>query len=451
MQSVAPFVQLSKNGKYFVTKDGQPFFWLSDTWWYGLTDRTSQDVFEKLVKQRAAQGFTVVMMVVGVPPEVPLDSLEAKSDGHFPFTENFSPNPNYFEAIEKKITVMVHHGIVPCLVGGWGPQIQKVGVQKFTRFWDEMLTSFSRYPVQWCLTGEVDLTTLSPQQPGLLKQTISLLPDSLKNILRAVKHKIVSKSTPTSTVNTQVKDWLKVAEHIVNADKTGRVLLVHPHTQQPVSQILGNPRWLKVDSIQSGHSTDSRLFLSSQAVAQSRQSAFINLEPLYEGILGNDDPEFQRYAFWMSILGSAKGHTYGADGLWNMRDGDSFLGHWGDTSWKEAVERPGAEQLGKAKKWLESVVEWWTLSPAIESITPHWESSEEKVFSPLCAKTTNDDHLCYFPLSRPTQQYNWLPGKWMIQLFNPSTMELITTLSGAQTFLDLSSYPHDVLLFAKKQ
>ncbi|MBW7955331.1 DUF4038 domain-containing protein [Patescibacteria group bacterium] len=446
-------LKLSANNQFLATTNDKPFFWLADTWWYGLTDRAAwPEPFQDLVKKRVEQGFTVAMVVVGVPPEVPIESNEARSDGQHPFLENFEPNPAYFSAIKKKVAYMVEHGLVPCIVGGWGPQIQVIGRHNMECFWREIIHHLSDYPVVWCLTGEVDLFTVSTSTQSQKHKLVSFLPESIKRVLRKLKPVLAPASPP---YHAQVDDWRAVAEKIIETDDSQHLLIVHPHSQQPSSKVMGKPSWLKIDSIQSGHSTDSALFLTEQALLRSKEMPFINLEPLYEGILGNDDPAFQRYAFWMSILAGAKGHTYGADGLWNMRADDHFLGHWGQTTWKVALQRPGAEQLGLAKKWLEKHCDWWTLKPSLHSVTPHWQASLDRVQLPFCAKAAQDTFLCYFPEPRPTLTYSWKhSGSWQFSWIDPSTMTSVQVNSvsaKASTPLILPRHNGDLLLFAQKK
>ena len=47
---------------------------LADTWWYGLTDRISIDDFYELAQQRKDEGFSAIQLVMGIPPEVAIDS-----------------------------------------------------------------------------------------------------------------------------------------------------------------------------------------------------------------------------------------------------------------------------------------------------------------------------------------------------------------------------------------
>src|SRR3954462_1153891 len=81
-------------------------------------------------------------------------------------------------------------------------------------------------------------------------------------------------------------------------------------------------------------------------------------EVCYEGIQEASRQEVQRFMFWSSILSGSGGHTYGANGIWqvNTREkpyGLSPHGHsWGGPAWDIAAALPGSGQLGMAKGGL---------------------------------------------------------------------------------------------------
>ncbi len=74
---------------HFTHGDGTPFLWLADTWWYGATGRCGwPQPFQDLVDQRARQGFNVVQLVIGIPPEVGADDVSIPNEGGVPFAAN---------------------------------------------------------------------------------------------------------------------------------------------------------------------------------------------------------------------------------------------------------------------------------------------------------------------------------------------------------------------------
>ena len=81
----------------------------------------------------------------------------------------------------------------------------------------------------------------------------------------------------------------------------------------------------------------------------------VNAEVCYEGILEASREEVQRLMFWADILSGAGGHTYGANGIWQVNTEQQPFGpsphgrSWGDTPWTVAYRLPGSGQLGLGK------------------------------------------------------------------------------------------------------
>lgn len=94
----------------------------------------------------------------------------------------------------------------------------------------------------------------------------------------------------------------------------------------------------------------------------------INGEVTYEGLAESNRQEIQRWMFWACVLGGAAGHSYGANGIWQVNHRDVPYGKspggqsWGDTAWDDAYPLPGSGQLGLSKRFLERYP-WWELQP----------------------------------------------------------------------------------------
>ena len=81
--------------------------------------------------------------------------------------------------------------------------------------------------------------------------------------------------------------------------------------------------------------------------------------------------------FWQSVLNGTAGHTYGANGIWQVNTrakpyGPSPHGTaWGSTAWEDAYLLPGSFQVGLGRKLLERY-RWWKFEPHPEWVAPHW-------------------------------------------------------------------------------
>jgi hypothetical protein len=89
----------------------------------------------------------------------------------------------------------------------------------------------------------------------------------------------------------------------------------------------------------------------------------------------------QRFLIWSAYLSGEAGHTYGANGIWqlNRREqpyGTSASGsNYGKVSWDEAMKLPGSRQVGLAKRLLETLAwnrfephQQWVTDPADRAI-----------------------------------------------------------------------------------
>src|SRR5687768_1303502 len=57
--------RVAADRRHFAHADGTPFLWTGDTWWHGfVTRKISDDEFRELAARRAAEGFSVVQIVV---------------------------------------------------------------------------------------------------------------------------------------------------------------------------------------------------------------------------------------------------------------------------------------------------------------------------------------------------------------------------------------------------
>ena len=100
-------------------------------------------------------------------------------------------------------------------------------------------------------------------------------------------------------------------------------------------------------------------------------------EVCYEGILEASRQEIQRFMFWTCILNGAGGHTYGANGLWQVNTRERPYGpsphgrSWGDVPWDVAAALLGSTHIGLGKALLLRYA-WWKFEPHPEWADPHW-------------------------------------------------------------------------------
>lgn len=405
--------------------DGTPFFWLADTWWMALTTRLAwPDDFMALVSDRVEKSFTVVQIIAGLYPDMdPFDARGANEAG-FPWETDFSKiNPAYFDAADKKIIALIEQGITPCIVGSWGFFTGFAGVEKIKRHWDYLLARWAAYPVAWCIAGEANMAFYNDED---LKAG------------RITEQEYVAKAR---------REWTEITAYVRAHDPFKRLVTIHP-TQNGHEQ-LENEKLLDLDMLQTGHAGPLSLvptLKQVRAAVQRNAMPVINSEVCYEGICGSSGADVQRYLFWSCVLTGCCGHTYGANGIWQLNTigapyGPSPHGAtWGDTPWQEACKLPGSLQIGNSKKFL-TQFSWWCFEPHPEWVENpcNYENLEGYfcagipgeivlVFRPFFGGSFwGEDTLinlepgvysacCYYPISDETDEYGDITpdenGKW---------------------------------------
>jgi uncharacterized protein DUF4038/uncharacterized protein DUF5060 len=343
-------LRVSASGRYFEHLDGTPFYWLGDTWWTGLSERLSVEDFKTLTADRKLKGFTLVQIVAGlVPPEelAPSDSGFCNEGGAVWEPKFARINPKYFDAADLRIEHLLDNELLPAIVGGWRPIIHAMGVTKLKQHWRYVIARYGAYPVIWVLGGEL----------------IDPPPDRLMGMHPAWE----AMMSP---------GWTEVARYVRDIDPYHHPLSAH-ESPPPFDSPLQDESLTDFDLLQSGHFGWSSI---ATAVAQvnshyARRGA---PKPVVQGEIGYEKlgelhlEDFQRVAFWLSMLNGAAGHTYGANGTWEAYSGGkplhrirhSFL------SWKEGMELPGSYQVGLNATLL-SAYPWWRFEPHPEWVTPH--------------------------------------------------------------------------------
>lgn len=383
--------------RHFQHEDGTPFFWLGDTWWMGLCKRLSwPDDFETLTADRVQKGFTMVQIVAGLYPDMePFDERGANEAG-FPWEPDFARiNPAYFDMADVRIQHLADHGLAACVVGFWGYFIPRMGLEKAKQHWRYLIARWGAYPVVWCLAGE-----------GTMPYYLS--------------------KTKEQDEETQRHGLTELARYVRATDPHHHPITIHPPSTSRTC--VDDPTVLDFDMLQTGHSdrqsVPNTIETVNRSLAANPRMPVLIGEVCYEGIQEASRQEVQRFMFWSSLLSGTAGHTYGANGIWqvNTREkpyGLSPHGHsWGGPAWEIAAQLPGSGQLGMAKRLL-SRYSWWKLEPHPELIEPRW--SKEDYWKPFAAQIPGEAVLAFTPASYSGAAFRHLKsGSYRAFFFNPA-------------------------------
>jgi hypothetical protein len=338
-------IRVAPDRRHLQHVDGTPFFWLGDTWWMGLCERLHwPDEFRTLTHDRKGKGFTVVQIVAGLYPDMPAFDPRGRNEAGFPWDEKYNRiRPEYFDRADERIQSLADQGLVPCVVMAWGYHLPWLGVEKMKQHVRYVMARWGALPVVWCMAGEVNL-------PYYLEKGFPLGGEK------------------------QTRGWGDVIKYARSINGMSRPLTVHPTGIEPLSGRLlyRDQGLLDFDMLQTGHGGREVLRPTIRALRASREAApplpVLNGEVSYEALLGRIPAEIPRLMFWTNMLSGAAGHTYGANGIWQLNRRDQPYGKsphggtYGPIPWDEAMNLPGSGQLGIGKTFLEQFP-WQRLEP----------------------------------------------------------------------------------------
>lgn len=393
-------------------ESGEPFLWVADTWWYAFSERAGDAAFAELVELRRGQGFTVVQLVAGLYPETTAYTPQAATGGRWAWTAEMGhPDPQWWDAAERRLATVVAAGLTPAIVGAWSYYLLDFGDERIRRQWREVIARWAALPVVWCVCGEIGL-------PHYDELTADDLPDRVADL---------------------VTRWTAIGAEVRELDPYHRPVTYHPcpafghHT---TLDAVGDKAGVDLVWMQTGHADRGSVTQSLRALDRARSAEppvpVVNSEVCYEGIAAGSSATLQRMLFWAHVLGGAAGHTYGAQGIWAFARGepDDPGDVWGTIEWQEAARLPGAAQTGLGGRLL-SGLRWWEHRPWQSGVEP--AATRESPFLPYCAGT-GDERVVYVPansLRDPTIGISLElrrlvlrelgAGTWRVDVVNPRT------------------------------
>ncbi|MCE9616037.1 MAG: DUF4038 domain-containing protein [Lentisphaerae bacterium] len=366
-------LRVAAGGRHLEHADGTPFLWLGDTWWMGLTKRLGWPAdFKQLTADRVAKGFNVVQIIAGLYPDMPAFDPRGANEAGFPWEKDYARiNPAYFDRADRRIAWLVRGGLMPCIVGCWGYFLPWMGVAKMKQHWRYLIARWGAHPVVWCLAGEAAM-------PYYLAE---------------------DKERATAQ---QKQGWTDLAAYVRQIDPFQRLVTIHP-TDHSRSQLTESGR-LDFEMLQTGHSDrytlPNHVTRVSACYALPPRMPMLVSEVCYEGIHAACHEDVQRSMFWTAILSGACGHTYGANGIWQVNGRKQPYGPsphgmaWGNLPWDKAMALPGSANLGRAKAFL-ARFPWWQMEPHPEWIAPSW--TVDAVTNGYCAGIPRALRIAYFP------------------------------------------------------
>lgn len=407
--------RVSADQRHLEHRDGKPFTWLGDTWWMGLGTRLRwPDEFLSLLGDRVAKGFSVVQIVAGPLPDFPPTPEGTWHRGQaneagWPWLPDWEAiDPHFYDAADHKIRALVDAGIVPCIVGMWGWYLTLMGEARARLHWRNLVARYAAFPVVFCVAGEVNL----PPRHSADERDWANEQDSTD----AARER-------------QLDAWADMARYVRALDPFETLITAHP-AHPDARSLLGEQGALDFNMIQTSHWSyhlpsermtqaidallglkrpirfgfQGALALTTEAVAMEPAMPVINAEPCYEGILGGNWQDVQRFLFWSGMTSGLAGYTYGANGIWQMasvRESQGVPNAWGSGTWESAMHYPGSLQVGLGRQLLDRLG-WNEMRPSDD------EPPEGRVGA--FALVADHRRLYYFPSALVEERFQGLRG-----------------------------------------
>lgn len=333
-----PDLKIADDHRHIVTSDGKPFFLLGDTAWE-LFHRLTREETELYLKNRADKGFNTILAVALA--EYEFDQPNAYGEMPLENSDPTKPREAYFQHVDWVVNKAESMGLYTALLPTWGDKWNKKwgkGPEIFTpenaaTYCEWLAKRYKDKPIIWILGGDRSVDN-----------------DAQRAIIRAM------------------------AAGLKKGDGGRHLITFHPKGGANSSEYWPDEPWLDFHMFQSGHSHRAKpnYDMNAKNLALPALKPTLDGEPCYEdhpvrSLMKNgkptewfDDYDVRRAAWW-SVLSGACGHVYGTHSIWQFHDLEKRKQQTdARTPWKQAMDLPGATQMGVMKKFIEDL-DWMKL------------------------------------------------------------------------------------------
>ncbi|MDA3867900.1 MAG: glycoside hydrolase family 140 protein [Salinivirgaceae bacterium] len=326
-------LKVTANGHSLCQEDGTPFFWLGDTAWE-LFHRLNLGEISTYLENRKQKGFNVIQAVIiaefdGLRKpnqygEVPLENMDPTT-----------PNEKYFQLVDSVVKLASSKELYMGLLPTWGDKVSKLSGLGPVVFNPKNAYSYGMWLGKRYKDDANIIWILGGDRPVMI--------DS-KSDWRPI--------------------WHAMANGILDGTNHKALITYHPWMGNlSSSQYIHNEVWLDFNMIQSGHGEhDFHVWNLVQRDWNLKPTKpTLDAEPNYEDHPVHWNPEngyFRDYDVrkqtYRSVFAGACGVTYGHHSVWQFYSSREKKLLNADRFWTEAIDRPGAFQVGYLKKLIES-------------------------------------------------------------------------------------------------
>lgn len=326
-------LQVSSNGRYLITQEGEPFFWLADTAWE-LFHRCNEQQADLYLKKRAEQGFNVIQAVA-------LAELDGLNDpnpyGETPLLNNdpTTPNEAYFDHVDYIIKKADSLGLYIALLPTWGDKVN-------TKEWGvgpEIFNAANAYTFgKWIGNRYRDFD----------------------NIIW-----VIGGDRNPRKNSEDVNIWNQMAEGVAQGagGYENTLMTFHPQPKEGggSSTWFHNQDWLDFNMHQTGHCANKGTYKHIEHdYSLQPVKPVLDGEPLYEDHpncfnakeLGYSTPEDIRRIMYWNVFAGAFGQSYGCHAVWQMYTLDKEPINGPLRPWTAALDLPMANQVRHLKNLM---------------------------------------------------------------------------------------------------
>ena len=393
-------IRVSKSGTYLEHSDGTPFFFLSDTCWSGPALSGESDWLEYLA-DRKEKGFTAIQFNMASPWRAAVTDAEGRQSYRFKNNEFLINEDFYTKRLDSRLKAINDIGLLAVPVLCWdhmkgdaGKELNEENLMTLIKF---QVDRYKDIHTMWILAGDSHYNTEESER--------------WKRIGRAVfRDNSLLVTTHPSGENWPWGDW-------------------------------ENEKWLNILAYQSGHGDSDEalnwIHHGPHVNYNSREGLIrpiINLEPPYEGLEGHPSKEphlsynVRRAVYWSLMVNPIAGISYGGHGVWSWHTkiDEEPTAHPGTgiaKSWREAIDFPGANEMGLLRNLFESLP-WTQLRPAQELLSQN--NNDPGKFASSMVTLEKDLIVVYFPIGAQSEINIPLALIESTTWFNPSSGETKT-------------------------
>jgi hypothetical protein len=301
-------IQISANRRYFVDAAGRPVFWLGTTQWQLFREYTLDEA-RLIIEKSKATGFAVIqVMLLGVGDGT-LPNLHGNKPAHD--DDPGAPNEAYFQHVDAVMEIARENDIA-------------ISMTVFHQRYREWITlEKARGWARW-------LAQRYGHTPNLVWSMTPRATEAFVPILR------------------------ELAAGLKEGDGGAHLITFKPDPAPYSSSFIHHEGWLDFNCMQTWRSVELIYPMVTTDYALSPTKPVVMAEGAYEAgtEYGFDvTPLWVRRQAYYSYLAGAS-HSYGHNDSWRVLP-----------TWKQALDAPGAAQLGILKKILTGLDEWWELVP----------------------------------------------------------------------------------------